>query len=340
MRNILIRCDGSESVGLGHVVRCLAFAEELENNHNCNVHFAMRTSQLGIDVVKKSYPVFQSIEFNFDYARWLIHCITSIEAQILILDSRDNLGRNALRKVTKHSRVKVVTIDDPEDKRIECDIAFYPPVPQLDLISWVGFKGKLFVGWEYIILRKEFQDKHKVFQDNKVNILVSMGGTDPENLTLSVIETLQMVSHEFYAIIIVGSGYSYCENLVNALTTVNYKYELHENPRNIAKVMEKADLGVISFGMTAYELAALGIPALYFCSTKDHEESARLFVKEGIGILSKSCYTVNPLMLREQISLLIENTTERKLMSERADKLHMSNINSMASLVIKGIENV
>ena len=38
-----------------------------------------------------------------------------------------------------------------------------------------------------------------------------------------------------------------------------------------------------SFGVTAYELAALGVPALYLCLTEDHAESAEAFVAAGMG---------------------------------------------------------
>ena len=38
-----------------------------------------------------------------------------------------------------------------------------------------------------------------------------------------------------------------------------------------------ADLAVASFGVTAYELAAVGVPAVYLCLTDDHAESAEAF---------------------------------------------------------------
>ena len=55
--NILFRCDGSIEIGMGHVVRCLALAGELSQNHNSNITFAMRASKLGIEKVNKIYPV-------------------------------------------------------------------------------------------------------------------------------------------------------------------------------------------------------------------------------------------------------------------------------------------
>ena len=281
--NILFRCDGSIKIGMGHVIRCLALADHLKENHGCKIHFAMRKSELGINRVKKSYPVIEANEQSFDYVDWFFDCISQTQSKILIMDMRDGLTKEQLKLIKKKTGIKVVTIDDPEDKRLEADLAFYPPVPQLEKLNWDGFEGELYVGWEYVLLRKEFLKQYPKPKNSIPNILVSMGATDGKNMTEFVINSLDRIIEKFKVTIIVGSGYPYLKNLKKTLEEVHFEFELLQNPKDIAKIMSQSDFSIISFGQTAYELAALNIPTIYLCLTEDHVESAKLFMNEDFG---------------------------------------------------------
>ena len=283
MTSILFRCDGSVEIGMGHVIRCLALAEELQEK-NCNITFAMRKSELGINTVNKKYPVIVSNEESFNYKTWMIKCIEKNNTKVLIFDVRDGLGKEIVKYIKEKTGVKIVTIDDPEEKRLSADLAFYPPVPQLDKLNWDGFKGELFVGWEYVILRKEFLKKYPKPNNPIPNILVSMGGTDEKNMTEFVINSMNQINEKFKAVIVVGEGYPYIKQLQKSLEKVQFEFELFQNPNNIAEIMSQTDFAIISFGQTAYELVSLRVLNIVMCLTNDHLESSKKFVNEGLSV--------------------------------------------------------
>jgi len=336
--NILFRCDGSVEIGMGHVVRCMALADHLKEDYDCNIQFAMRRSELGINKVKESYPVLESNEQAFDYVDWLSNCINQIKAEVLILDMRDGLSRQELKQIKKKNGIKVVTIDDPEDKRLESDLAFYPPVPQLEKINWDEFQGELYIGWEYVILRKEFSQLYPKPNNSIPNILVSMGATDEKNMTEFVINSLNPIIEKFKVTIIVGSGYPYLKNLNKTLEKVHFGFELLQNPKNIANIMAQTKFGIISFGQTAYELAALNIPAFYISLSHDHNESSKLFMNENFGQSLGLYSNFTKQNLIDSVSLyLIDKIKSNKIKTER---LNISKMDIITSLIIGNNVNV
>lgn len=320
---------------MGHVIRTMALADHLKNGYGCTIHFAMRKSILGINRVKEKYSVIQSNEIYFDYSKWLSDCIISTQSGILVMDVRDGLTREELRSIKYQTNCLVVTLDDPEEKRLESDLAFYPPVPQLKYLSWVGFEGALYIGWQYAILRREFS---KVFPEphNSIpNIFISMGGSDESNMVEVVVNALKTISNNFKANIMIGEGYQYWDQLVKSLKKVPFQSKIYRNPHNVAEIMSKSDLALISFGQTAYELTSQGIATVYLCISEDHENSAQLFVNEGIGLSLGQVSENTQVDISETVAGLLENRSNILEMSRRAKLLQISNLDKIAKCILE-----
>jgi len=324
---ILFHCDASIDIGMGHVVRCLALANELKNKYDCSIKFAMRKSTLGIKKVKQSYPVLiPNVTDNlFDYEKWLDNCIKTTESDILILDVRDGLSRVSLRNIKNTNSIKIVTIDDPEEKRLETDFAFYPPVPQVEELDWTGYKGKLFVGWDYVILREEFLKTYPMPKNTITDIFISMGGTDPMNMTQFTINALDLVKEQFSVTIVLGLGYIFQGDLLDSLSRVHYSYRILKNPENITEIMSGSDCAIISFGMTAYELVSLGVPSIYLCITEDHVISASLLSDLNCGINLGLYCQIDKVKLINSISKIIKDNEYRLKLSNNCRFLNLKN---------------
>ena len=285
-RMALIRCDGDETIGLGHIVRCLALAEELRETHSWGVIFAVREGDIGAHMIQDNGFAVERKLKGASEKDWLEELITRINPDALVMDFRTNLEGSKVRKWRERG-ILVADIDDPEDKRLEADLLFYPPVPQLQEMNWDGFDGTLFAGWEWVILRKQFASlpvDTKKHPGKPPTILVTMGGSDPAGLTLKTAEALDSVEYPFRALFILGNAYQDKKSLKNYLKTVEYPYEIKCDVQEMATLMSGVDLAVASFGVTAYELAAMGVPALYLSLTEDHRAVAALFEKSGMGV--------------------------------------------------------
>ena len=306
---------------MGHVVRCLALADELNETHNCNIYFAMRRSPLGINKVNKKYFVVESSETEnkFNYAIWLEYCIKKIQADILVLDVRDGLGSTILRDIKNKTGVKVVTIDDPEDKRIASDLAFYPPVPQLEKVNRDDFGGELYVGWEYVILRKEFSQTHIKPKNPSPKILVAMGATDPKGLTFIVLNALKNISIDFSIEVLIGNQCLFIDKLKKTAKQIQKQIVIHQSPSKVAEIMSRSDLAIISFGVTAYELAAVNTPGFYLCLTKDHLLSSKALVEADMGISLGLPSQLNNSIIQNAFEEMLINLSKYKNNKYRID---------------------
>ena len=283
--SVLFRCDASPTIGLGHLVRCLALADELREKHGVAVSFAMRASPLASEMVqRRSYPAFQTPDGAvFDQEAWLRDCIVKSGAQTLVVDVRDDLSQATLNALAGKGTT-IVVLDDLSDRRWAADLAFYPPVPQVRKVDWSGFRGRLCVGWEWIVLRAQFAESIPPCYNAKCSLLIAMGGSDPAGLTLKAVRAVDRLDGDFESVIIVGAGFCHRQSLEDLLGQTRRRFTVREDVSEMSAAMAHADLAVCSFGMTSYELAAMGVPAVCVCLTEDHAQSASALVAAGMAI--------------------------------------------------------
>jgi spore coat polysaccharide biosynthesis protein SpsF len=319
-RRAIIRCDGDSVIGLGHVVRCLALAEELREVHSWGVTFAMERGEIGIRMVTEAGF---DIKINPDAeneGEWLEKLMDSLKPDAFIMDIRTDLDRVKVAELKRFGPL-IVDIDDPSDRRLEADMVFYPPVPKVKQMDWSGFKGHLFTGWEWVILRRQFADPPKPSKQSPNDppiILVTMGGSDPAGMTLKTAEALESVKAPFKALFVIGSAHQSMKTLKDFLATVKYPYEVKSGVKDMAALMTGVDLAVASFGVTAYELSVVGIPALYLCLTEDHRIAADFFERSGIGVNLGCHFEINGPAISRRVEELLKDAGRRRDMASIA----------------------
>ena len=159
-------------------------------------------------------------------------------------------------------------------------------------------------------------------------------GIDQEKVNMLAREYCDKIKKKFKATIIVGDGYLYSKRQNKKLIDVHFEFDIHKNPKNIALVMSQVDFAIISFGITAYEIAALKIPAIYLSITEDHFESSKLFVNHEIGVSLGIFPKVNPRELVEAVMFYLkENHNTREIFNcEKLSKI--ADLKEISSLIL------
>jgi UDP-2,4-diacetamido-2,4,6-trideoxy-beta-L-altropyranose hydrolase len=324
--NVLFRCDASETIGLGHLVRCLALAKQLSSYPQTKCSFAMRNRNVTLGRVSASFPILFLDPYvtSLDHEEAFSKIVNLAQPDLIVLDVRDNLSASYVQSIKTNSRL-IATIDDPEDKRTACDFAFYPPVPQAKIMDWKGFGGKVFLGLDYVILRDEFYRHRMSAANSPPKVLISMGGTDPKGLTSMVVKCLVCLDDVFEMSVVLGSSNLQTSSVKDILAKSNKEHKIHFDVENMADLMAEADLAITAFGMTAYELATMAVPALYVCLTEDHDLSASLLNKLGVGKNLGLYSNVDDNRLSFNVRSLINDEFRRKQMSNNAKAHFLTN---------------
>jgi spore coat polysaccharide biosynthesis predicted glycosyltransferase SpsG len=319
---VLVRCDASQKLGLGHVVRCVALARVLRDNYGREVVFATLRDPLGVDLVEEAgFEVLPTTpSATKDYAGWLAQAVGGVQAGILVVDVRDGLTRWDLAQVRQRTGVRIALIDDGTERRLAADHAFYPPVPQAARLDWTGFEGTAHLGWEWALLRPEFGQEPARRPHEKVRVLVSMGGTDPKGLAPKVVRGLSLVSGPLDCTVVVGTTATdgpAARMLYDAIDSLPHKCIVvhHADMRTL---MLESDLAVVAFGVTAFEAAACALPAIHLPIDEDHATSSSAFSGASIAVTLGRIDHVDEQRIAEVVGALLADGAGLRAMGSRA----------------------
>ena len=291
---IVFRVDSSDQMGAGHLMRCLTLADELQQqNHKITFICRELTGNL-ISLIK--YPVlvlpkdgdFQSDDFYLNWlgamqeqdARQTIEVIPK-NTDFLVVDSYA-LDEEWHQKLRYHTD-RIMVIDDLADRHFDCDILLNQNLgsQKEDYQNKVPDNIKLLLGCNYALLRPEFAEfrnqalkKRKNTKEIK-NILVSVGGSDTENLTYDILQSLD----DFNVVVVLGETSPY-NNMIKSYAK-DRNIEVVVNANNMAELMLDADLAIGAGGSTSWERCCLGLPTLLYVTADNQKEIAKNLEKLG-----------------------------------------------------------
>jgi len=277
--NIVIRVDGGEHVGMGHIMRCLALADNLIK-FNINSIFVIKNSFKSVKnkIEEKNYEI-KNIPPNSDINKDVNSTIDIIKKTNSNMAITDLCNTEMLKLLDNYKRYLIelkknvpflVTIDDLNLIKFPSDIVINPNYGAEKFIpkSIKNYNSKFLYGVRYYIFRREFLrviKKQREIREQSENILITMGGNDLNNLTVKVIQSIS--DHDLSKLnfkIVVGSAYSddKIKKLLSIIEILNTNYQIITDAGNMAELMLWCDLAFTACGLTRYETAVTGTPSI------------------------------------------------------------------------------
>jgi UDP-2,4-diacetamido-2,4,6-trideoxy-beta-L-altropyranose hydrolase len=126
---------------------------------------------------------------------------------------------------------------------------------------------RFLLGMKYVLLRREFlkySDWHRDIPKVARKILVTLGGSDPDNVTLKVIEAVKTVGLDGLEVKVVVGGANPHFDLIHEMVKDLSNFTLIKNADNMPELMAWADVGLSAGGSTCWELAFMGLPSILY----------------------------------------------------------------------------
>ena len=319
-KRIVFRTDAYRELGMGHVYRTLAVAQELARHELVIV--LSKDKELGQEFFAE-YPFQVELVSNDDE---FVNYVRRNKADLVILDRLNNEAAfvDALQVTSK-----VVTFEDLGSGAERADLL----ISDLYLNPRVPAENQL-AGVANAILAPTFETlSRKATVDETVdNILLLFGGTDPSQLAEKSLAALEELGFKGQINVVRGLG----------ADPIDFsKYSLSLNPlsnvKNMPPLMAQADLALSSAGRTITELACIGVPTV--CMAQNEKELTHTHTTEANGVVMLGLgNNVSVEQLSETLRELIADSAKRKKLS--ANALHSTENRSNTKVVERILEKL
>lgn len=342
---LVIRADASIKTGTGHAMRCLALAQSW-NNQGGETIFLMVGDSYNLKTRFQSegiQVVYLPVEVGGDEdAQQTADIAKKVVASWVVVDGY--CFDFKYQKSLKNYGLNVLFVDDyGHTNYYYADLILNQNISaNQDLYVNRESYTKLLLGTKYTLLRKEFwqrQNWQRLFNSITSKILVTLGGSDPDNVTLKVIQALLLVSNNLEVIVVVGGSNPHYEELLSVVTKSNSVISLQQNVNNMPELMAWADLAIAAGGSTNWELAFMGLPSIVITIADNQKAIAAELDRQGVIINLGWHQDVTVEQIGFVLRELISDRPKRETMSKKGRELVdgngakrvISKINSMSA---------
>lgn len=313
---LLVRADASATIGVGHVMRCLALAEAwLESGGR--VTFAMNEVPDALALrIEHAGARIARVKTAEDTAR----VARELGARFSVLDGY-HLGRlhqNALAQ----AGTRLLVIDDAGETATKAAALVLNQNAHAapSLYGALGSGPELLLGPTYVLLRRELRDAAasrvgRAEPELARRVLVTFGGADTAQLAPRALEALGPL--DGLDVLLVAGVANPNAAALHAPAGARASVRVETAVKDMAETVRWADLALIAAGSTSWELAASGVPVIAVCTADNQRGVARAVAELGFGESLGDAAEVTVRTIRDAVARLAADVEVRRRMAQR-----------------------
>lgn len=290
---LYVRADADGKIGVGHIMRCIALAQAWKDQGREVTFISHCESEALKEKIQREGFRFITLKDVHPNSSDLANTLSILanksydQKKWLVLDGYHFTP--GYQKAIRDAGVHLLVIDDMDHlPNYHADILLNQNINAPDLKYKCDADTTLLLGTRYVLLRREFleyRNFNRQIPERAKNILVTLGGGDPDNVTLKVVEALKLLDEpDIMVRIIVGPTNPHRETLRKAIAHTHFEAEILINPNDMPELMAWADLAIAGGGGTSLERCFMSLPSLVITIAENQIEATRALRARG-GII-------------------------------------------------------
>lgn len=349
LNTLLIRADASPRIGTGHVMRCLALAQEwITQGGAVRVVSASITPALVQRLGKEGIPVTHidgAPGSTADAAATAEHRMKH-DGTWVVVDGYQFDG--TYQSMLKEEGARMLFLDDyGHCEAYTADLVLNQNIDANP--DWYRSRSnpeetRLLMGTRFALLRKEFwswRSPRRILRDHARRLLVTLGGGDPDNVMATVIQAIEMLAlngqtpPDLSVTLVVGGSSLHYDAICKAVEYANTSIQAHRNQpeaealpimlrhdvTEMAALMAEHDLAISAGGSTCWELAFMGLPNAIVVLAENQRGIAKGLDEAGVSVNLGWHADLTAYDLKEALANLLGSDKKRIKMAQAAQHL-------------------
>jgi UDP-2,4-diacetamido-2,4,6-trideoxy-beta-L-altropyranose hydrolase len=325
---LVIRADADTRMGTGHVMRCVALAQAWEERGG-RAQFVCSTVTPSLEARLRGEGF--SVTSLPESAGSLADAAATVEvarhagASWIVVDGYH--FDVAYHRAIKTAGLRLLILDDyGHADRYLADLVLNQNVHAgPSLYRDREPHTRLLLGTRYAMLRREFWASRlwrRSIPPVARRLLVTLGGSDPDNVTRTLIEAIAGLNVDgLQTTVLVGGSNPHQASLDAAVRGSSRPIRIERNVSNMPPWMQWADAAVTAAGGTLWELAFFALPSLTVILADNQEQAARWLADRGVFPTLGRGATVSAEAVHEPLCRLLGDGELRRKHSELAAAL-------------------
>jgi UDP-2,4-diacetamido-2,4,6-trideoxy-beta-L-altropyranose hydrolase len=316
-QRLVFRADASSNIGTGHVMRCLTLADALRASGADSLFLcrpmegdligAIRARGHRVRALPECAPHVAADWTGEDQVGDAECCSSALahepKADWFVVDhyGLDYIWESMMRPFCR----RLMVIDDLADRAHDCDLLLDPGLGrcEADYADLLPPTATRLLGPQHALLRPEFAAHRTESLARRVTpalkrILVTLGGSDSENVTCKVLDALDSapLPAGVEITVVMGPSAPWLDAVRLRASAMRAPTLVLSGVSNMARLMTDSDLAIGAAGSTAWERCCLGLPSIQMVLADNQREIANTLQASGAAPNLASAEEITPFL--------------------------------------------